>query len=458
MADIVTKFSSDDKEMIVAFERQEKLLAKMREQLTQVKKAGEEAAESHNKGAEFLVEQVGALKTMAAGYFTVEKAIEVVSEAYGEWAEQIDQLSEKHEEFERAIIRTIAKTGELKNATQITHALESIKGATPEQGRQAYEAISGSAPMIGLGKKLELAKETAPMGATGIDLNEFGSVAGQLAKIFPGKTPQDIADMTAALQRQTGSDFGAFGEHKTARAIGSLLKSGAVKTPEEALSLGVAAHAADLKPGILETLAAATTEPLDKHKIKTQDLVKFSKAGPEERMRMLRENSAVNQAVLGDSALKMKMLGEGSPESFVRAQQEDESRKNLEMFESGSVPGGKASLGQATAERQAERGRGYWAERATRWKETNEAMKEAGLGGPLRTLWELEFMRQGGTAEAQQNILGRVQQGGVPVGAGGPMEHKQAVDYLEKQTRILERIEANQGKHAPNINAHTEEH
>jgi hypothetical protein len=458
MSEIVTSFKSDDKEIMAAFSKQQQEIEKLRKAWVAAKDSAKQANDETKEGAKYLGDQVASVKGLVTGLFTVDKLIQGVTAAYSDWADDVKDLADKHKTFEENLIRTITKAGQLRNAATIEQSLGGITGATRDQGAAAYGGVAGAAPNMGLGRQLAIAKAIAPYGATGADLGEFGTVAGKVAELAPGKSAGDVADLVASLQQQTGSDFGSFADAGTMRAVQSLLASGAVKSPEEALGLGVSAHGANLKPGILTEIARATTEPIDQSKLKSEDMVRFSKAGPEQRMEMLRGNAAVRQAMLGDNAVMMQMLPGGAGPA---AQLAEDQRKDLagrvgsQLLESQA--GSRAASAQLTEERRDKQSQEFWSTQAGYASSMNSTLKSAGMTDPYgygyasRTIYANSF--RAATLMGQDPEKAAIEQ---LQGASSDISiGKEGREYIQRQIQILERIEANQRK-ASNLNAHVE--
>lgn len=469
MSEIVTKFSSDDKEMTAAFQRQQREIEKLREGLRRAKEDGAAAAEVHKEGSRFLSEQAKSIGNMVAGLVTVDKLAQIAREAYSDWSDDVKELADQHKTLEETLIRTITKAGQLANAPQIEKALAAIPGATRGQGAAAFGGVAGAAPGMSLGRQLAISRSIAPYGATGIDLGEYGTVAGKVAELAPGKSAGDIADLVASLQQQAGADFGEFGNANTMRAVQSLLSSGAVKTPEEALGLGISAHGANLKPGILTDIARAVTESVDQSKLRTPEMLAYQNASPAQRMAMLRGNEAVRRSMLGDNAVMMQMMpgGAGPAEQLAQAQRGDLASGLIGGLASSSA-GARAAMAQGTAVERDVQAQGFWGRQGDYKRSIDESMKAAGytgMGG--------YFSRSGQTAlysaetafggadpelsaikalrEAQEN-RSRLQ---IERGEGRTAEQQRGFEYLERQINILQQIEANQKKNT-NLNAHIE--
>lgn len=304
MADMTLKWEAHDKNVVAELDKMNKAMEGLREQN---RKLSEETKHHHDETHGWMQEQVHSIGAMAASYVTVEKAIEAVTGVYDGWKDKMKEVAESHEGFIQKLMRDLTMAGDAAHADQIKTWAES-GGGTPEQKRQALAGVTQAAPQESLERRLELANQVSRQAASGIDMGAAGQAAGNLARIAPGKSADDVQDINMLLMQKLRGGSERLTGDAFLRGIAPLIESGGMSL-EDALGLGASATAKNQKLGFmthLGELATASQEDLTKD-IKpgvapTTDQIARSKlAGMNAKERI--------EAVMGDHELAVAGLG-----------------------------------------------------------------------------------------------------------------------------------------------------
>lgn len=297
MTDVVTNFSGDAKELLAE-------MNKIYRENLRLREANQEAAKQskkhHDEAMSFAKEQIHTVTGMVTGLFTVEKAIETVTEAYHGWQERIEKAGQAQKETNETMLRGIAISGQAKNAVPIQQALSSIPGLPPLEAAKAYEAARAGAPLETDWRRTVGLVGSAGAGIRGLgvgaDVPQFVGRAAQVSTLFPDRSTDEIADITRLLENKLGKHADRFFGERKFPDLRKLVESGAFQSPEEAL--GTAVVAADRNPQLIKGYATATEKhwerPHGRSAMRTahgRGLAALAKAtSAEERGRIIREN------------------------------------------------------------------------------------------------------------------------------------------------------------------------
>lgn len=339
--------TADDKDIIAAFKRMQKELEatkqKMREQAN-------ESGKAQKQSESWLKSQGSDLQGMVAGWVSVTQAISVVTSAYQKLRQETQALGEAHRKLSGDTVRAISRSGDLANAQQIESAIGSVKGATREQAQLAFEGISQAAPGMNLDRRLAIMREVAPLAASGADVGQMGNIAAKIGNILPGKSANDIVDITAAMRQRLGEDFARVGGDEFELAMARLVQTG--MNPEQAAAIGLAGVEQNMPSKSINAIMTALSDQQEftgQAKTKEERLKRkfFKSTDPNERFRMLASDPATAQAVLGaKGAVDMSLIGDTSAQQkfLNEAQTADFAASQLRQL--GSFPAGREAVRQ----------------------------------------------------------------------------------------------------------------
>jgi len=264
-------------------------------------RAIEKANRSMQGAGQSGVAQIGA---MTAGFVAgrgLTWAISKTKQLYAEWRQEIAQTGAKASEFHQQLIKDLSEAGDLAAAPGLQKFFRSIKGVSKEDVSKTYAGVRGGAPDISEERAKALAAQAARLAPTGQDLGAFGTLAGELATLAPGKTAGDIADLALATRQKAGKSIGQLTSPQTLKGIKTLQSTGAMST-EEALGFGLAAMEKDISPRVLATVAAKiAAAPKGAGR-------QYTAATPKERLAMLQQDPKLARKLLGDQAVQFSQI------------------------------------------------------------------------------------------------------------------------------------------------------
>jgi len=291
----------------------------------------------HNEALKFADEQVRAAKRQALGWVTgfvsIERGIDGVKEAYAELGHLMSEVAEKAKENNIEILRSIGLAGEAARAGEIYSRLGKVPGVARSDAAAAYEGVRSGAPnALDLDKRLSLTESVSRYARLGqhIDLRQMGTHAGMMSELFPGKSPDEIADITRVAEQKLGDFAGPFFSRRQFPKIRKLVKLGVYGS--EADALGELIPAASDNPTLATELEAATEKRWEKvrghaahtEKGKAENRLASAKT-PAERAAILR---SLNPEIAGE--LGVHWAAGASPEkSAAVAQAIREAQGNL---------------------------------------------------------------------------------------------------------------------------------
>lgn len=459
MGQIATKFTSDDAEMQRAWQKAQADVDKYRQKLEAAGKSGKQSGKDISMSLADIAAQTTGL---VGGLVSVTTVVQGVKQLYADWRNEMKGLGEENRKFTQDVLASAAAMGKISYLPQIEEAAKGVAGIKREDVRKAIVGVMGASPSAKFERQVALGQEVSKLAPTGMDLGSMADIVGSMNDMMPQKSPGDLLDMATKMQSVMGSDFEELKSKPTLRAIQSLVTSGAVGSHEEALAWGAAAHDANLKPGILEQLAATAGKG----------------ANPAATLRRLQTDAAFAKSTLGDEAgLKFSQISQeqvgGYTQQLRLAQQADFAKQAVRDLEN-SETGLKGMAAYSKGARRDVNSMNRWATAEQYEQDLVGVMMEANpnswTGGATRAGHASKYREQmirGGDPEVAaierlqtfKSRLGPVEwddKGEARPGRFATAEQKESHKFLEEQIRILQKIEANQNRKAININAHVE--
>jgi hypothetical protein len=344
MAEVRLQFSSDDREVLAA-------LAKMEGQFNRVKDSAKRMGQESKQSSQEATTMFAVGSQQIAGYLTglvsINTAISTLQAAYQGWQDRMRKAADEHRTFSQSVIADLTKTGDVFSADKIAQQLQNIQGVTREQSLAAFRGVSAGGPTASIDQRLALTREVARLAPTGGDLARIGETAAELSDMLPGRSAGDVVDITALMMSRAGADSDKLASAGFLRAIASLQQTGAA-TPAESLGLGLATLDANLKPDTIAKLAEAVNKsvqaPTDlrsRMSAEGQAMSGFAMADPRERLRLLLEDQATADAILGAGALKTGLINRDAIRAraveISQAEQSDYAQRQVEMIRQSRV-------------------------------------------------------------------------------------------------------------------------
>ncbi|MFH1920157.1 MAG: hypothetical protein ABIP48_09770 [Planctomycetota bacterium] len=338
---------------------------------------------------------LGAMALGLVGTRSILSAVQRVHGAYKEWNSYMKEMASTSSELTKNILRDLALAGDLAAGPRITKALETMPGVTREEGRQLYAGLRGALPEAPVERILGLTRATAPAaGLTGGEgLGGIGTLTGQLSRMVPGKTDQDVAELAYYMQQQSGNQMDKLMSDSFRLAMSVF--TGAGVPAERALGYGAAGLRAGLRPqsmlAAMESATAPTKEILEKITDETEPgtaraLRRFAQAPVPERLSLLQRDEATRLGLLPrKDALRLGTIDPAAIDAIVQgasaAQQGDyfaaESQRLL------GTPGGAEQMESRRLTRLADQARIIEEPRAKRRERERQArerlLPEAGF-------------------------------------------------------------------------------
>ncbi len=256
------EFTGDPKQLVAALDSLETKYKKLEERMGGVTKASKDG---HKEIKAHLLEQVDAIKHMAAGYITADKAVGHIAETFQRIRERAKDAAGSVAEMNQEMSKLIAMSGNAKLAPQIEADLASIKGMTKGDKAAAYQGAWSGASDRGKDFQMGLVMATKPLApfvggqATG-EINQF---AGDLAGLDKDMTPEQAANLAQYMSGLLGNNKSELVSHRRSSAMHRLVSSGAMR-PIEALGLETAGIMDAKTPGLAEKVAEAADKTWEK--------------------------------------------------------------------------------------------------------------------------------------------------------------------------------------------------
>jgi len=220
MADVTFTVAADEAKAYRAFQ---KVIDKQRAMGNAAKEAGQKSRRAGEEGSKGFKGMALSMGSALAGTLTLTAAVNELKRAYTLMNEERKKTAESGEKTVGTLQSHVAGAGDMRSFTRIRDELRSTtaKGAdllTMDERGAVYGGVRGSLPNAPLGDVLSLTKHA--MGSRLIygdtqSTARFGSVMGNVSKLMPGKSVDDVGDitqllMTAAGKRQGELDKTAF--------------------------------------------------------------------------------------------------------------------------------------------------------------------------------------------------------------------------------------------------------
>lgn len=363
MAEARLDFNGDAKGAQAAFDKLTKALADTREQVRKLNEMSRKGAKESTDATNDFANATSSLATKLASAGTVVAGATML---YLAFRSELDKSAAAAAKLNGEMVKASTITG--RGGADLESFVQRMKGSlTPTQATDAFRAVAGASPSMGLARKSDLAAEVGRLGVAGHPIAEVGGLAGDIAEMMPGKSAGDIADIVAALRQSAGDKASMLGSDASMRAVRSLMTSG--MGGEEALATMATGLTSDQKMTTLQLLAQAVTAApgsfggRGKSKFENQ----FEKMTPQERRESLLGNPALARDILGNQALGLGQISKSEVLAGVgelqRAQSSDFAAQQFDALRSS--PAGLATLsehGALVAEGQRDLGMGRQAE------------------------------------------------------------------------------------------------
>lgn len=244
-------FTGDVSQLLKELQRLEAQNKKLHE--TQAHGA-KEAKRHHSEAEHHVTEQISSLKHMAIEYLTVEKGIEAVTEAFSAMQEKMKEVAERNKEINQELLRNIALSGQSAHSGEIIAGLKS-SGISLESAEKLFGAIHEGMPGQTNHKTLLAMTRAAakiPAAVRSGNEGELGEFIGQMATMFPDKSPEEIRDIALVTRQGLGKYAKGFESRRQFPAARQLVQSGFFASPEE--GLGTLTAAAETNPRLAQEL------------------------------------------------------------------------------------------------------------------------------------------------------------------------------------------------------------
>lgn len=327
-----TKFSSDDRDVQKALDRMvqktEQLTDKNRQLAQQSRQASDETTSMFDQGTQ------GAI-TMLGGLFSVQTAIQQVTQATEQWRQEMEQLGQESRRTSDNLVEVLAGTGDLAQLPQVQATLRGLQGVTETEATQLFGAVSGAAPTVDQQRRLEVTAQAARAGLAGVDLEQFGTIAGGLARIDETRTAEDVADLAFALQADAGSEVGKIANRRTLAAVQAISQTTGL-SQEQAFGFALESLRQTGRAETVTSIATAIQRDVDVRQpsrgrpLTEEDEAfnRFAQADAAERLEMIFQDPQIaRQFVGGEQATRLALFDRERisqfGERFTAAQRED---------------------------------------------------------------------------------------------------------------------------------------
>lgn len=309
MGTVTTKFSGDVKDAEAAYRKIERENVRLRDSLSRVKR---ESREGGDVFQHIFRENLNYLTKTALALVSVEKGIDLVVEAYGEWRRELKELEQANRQLDQSVMKTLGRTGDLAAARRFE---ETLKGLGPDEKRErlaAFEAVGEADPMMHFERRRDIAQQVSRL-AVAHDPAELGRLAGALGKLAPDMAPKQVGGMAVSALDRAGGRAGELTNPALLRSIADLKEAGL--TMEQALAVVITGLRKNLSTKTIEMLATEIEEPRE---TKTH------------RGRRLTEEERANNALSGQAAWeKLRLLLEDEEARGILKPRERAAMKGL---------------------------------------------------------------------------------------------------------------------------------
>lgn len=249
-------FSGDTKDLEAAYRKlvaeDIKLRAELQKTASESKKHGHDAAGGIEEMSEAIGDQVKEIGHMVLGLASIEKGVEFVLDAYGEWREEMKKLGQEHKAFADDLAKSVGASGDIRDAPKIEAIANRMQYASLAETTSAFKEVRGAAPGMDESRRQELA-EAAARTAPLTDAGQMGRLVGNLGQMLPDKSGEELAGLGLQAQHQAGNSADQLSSNKFLEAVKILQKGG--MAAEESLGIGTTAIQENLSPKLLESLA-----------------------------------------------------------------------------------------------------------------------------------------------------------------------------------------------------------
>lgn len=311
------KFTADASQIEAVFEKMKRhnqdLLTQLQKLKQEQKQGHDQAVAGESKVNSWLKSNIVDIGKMAAGYFTVQSAISLVSQSYNAWIEQLDKTAEKVKKVNDLVVSAAISTGDVKNANQIeayTRRAESKQLATGPMAAEVYTGVSRSMSLDApFERKIKLSEELLkylPIIAEG-EHQDMAALAGKIDRSFGGKkSPGEVMDLALAIRQRAGPRFNEVKDRDFSKGIFGLINTGA-ETPEQAFAFGITAMNAEQEAGSLERApdnlrrVIPYKRPTAGQRLTPEDRInnRLSKLNPADRWKLVKSDDAVAKVFFG---------------------------------------------------------------------------------------------------------------------------------------------------------------
>ena len=313
MGTIATKFSGDPAELLRAYEKIYAANVKMQQQMAA---GAQQSRKQHGETLGHLQREVDSLKSLALGYLSIHKGLEMVGDAYAEQRRRIEDATKAQKELNRETLRQITLSGQAAHLTEIEKGLRNVPGATIAEAQSAWRGLQVGGEGLDWQRQLAIARAVAPAGGVGLqqpDLERAGQLAGELASFDTSSSPEMIA--ARAMQLATHRNADRIAGAKIAEPLRRLVGSGAVSVPQ-GLALAVEAASSQEAMGLPKVIADLVTNPYEKPKTKGRQKLtaeetakmRFAVATSGERYRLLLQDAETQRWVAPAQAAQLAAL------------------------------------------------------------------------------------------------------------------------------------------------------
>ena len=396
MSDATLNVVGTTEEAQRAIDKLTRKVAQLTEQLRAMK---QESAKAGAVSKQDLGEQLGGLEKIGSSLLTVSALVGAATKVYGQWRADTDKLVDSHRKLVAELVKAATLTG--TPGGQVSEAVKGLKGATAQQGIEAFLGISAAATGLSFERKKALTQELAPQGATGLDLKEASSIVGDFAEILKEKKPGDVVDIALKAQQIAGDKRGELSGESFNRLVKQLQQTGL--TGEEAISTGLVSLTSDQNAKTIQGIAAAATAApghfggatMKERRSKSKLEREFENLTPQQRRERLLSDPAMAKEILGKQALGAAEVKPEEIAGVLRQLREADvgEERTRRLAGLGTFAEGKAAQQEQLvkeAEGEAILGEGINAERA-RAREFIRAKSRkrgtvAGIAGRLETM------------------------------------------------------------------------
>lgn len=300
------EFTGDPKQLVAALDAIESKYKKLEQAIGGVAK---QSKHGHSEIKEHISSHISSLATMATSYFSIEKVIDLATEAHQKWREEHEKITKRVEDTNSALAKQLSLSGNLAEMDKARAALSGITGVTKQQAIATFGGVQAGGPQLAFQQKLDIARVVAPLSLAGRDTTQVGSAAGQIATLG-GMSAEQAGGIANIFQQQTGGSFDrALSERKFA-PVRQLEMAGfdrnqllAMETVAVRNQMGSVLK--DLSATVLSDAVAPRGAAARGPEGKAKRLL--SKMTPEERMAAITSGDESIQAGLPD---KLRMAGD----------------------------------------------------------------------------------------------------------------------------------------------------